>query len=509
MAEVIAALRNVTKIYPGAIAARSVSIEFFTGELHALVGENGAGKSTLVKMLAGALQPDWGFVEVRGKRRWFTTPRAALMAGIGVVHQSGSLIDTLTVAENLELGSFLTKRATRRNRSAVLPAEISPTAYVRDLSPRQRQIVEIHRLLMQQAQVLVLDETTSNLAPQESSIVFAELSRLARSGYAVIVVSHKLTELVEHCDRFTVLKNGQVAGQLSREQATVESMVRLFTQANSMTTEKSEAAISGPDARTIPFVRFNNVSTDFHSKTEPVYDVSFDVHRGEVLGLTGRPGSGAGTVLRLLRRQPVRLVSGSVKWSRDGATGAEERIGFVPADRNREGIIGALTVGENLMLRRRGLMGRIGSYTRRLQRQAFVKSLITEFDVRPPDPKRLVSTLSGGNAQKVLLARELEYSDSLLVVESPTAGLDIGSAGFVRGMLRQKARQGLSVVLASDDLDELTELCDRVIVFSCGRCVSVLQGSEITAESLGMAMVTRAPTLTVKASTTSKAVNLR
>lgn len=515
MTEVIAALREVTKIYPGTIAARGVSIEFFSGELHALVGENGAGKSTLVKMLAGTLQPDLGFVEIRGKRRRFTKPRAALTAGIGVVHQSGSLIDSLTVKENLALGNFLTRRLVRGklNRSAELSPEISPNTYVRDLSPRQRQMVEIHRLLLQQAQVLVLDESTSNLAPHESGFVFAELKRLALSGYAVIVVSHKLRELVEHCDRFTVLKNGQVIGQLTSDEASVETMVRLFNRANASTTippavEATEAGKSVA-ARANSLIRFNEVRTLFQSDTEWVYDANFEVRRGEILGLAGRPGSGISTILRLLRRQPVPLTSGSVEWGKDSEVGPDGRIGFVPGDRVGQGLIGALTVGENLMLRRRHLLGRIGSYRSRRQRLAFVNSLMTKFNVRPANPNRPLATLSGGNAQKVLLAREMEFSDSLLIVESPTAGLDIGSASFVRRMLREKANTGTAVVLASDDPDELAELCDRVIVFYDGENVSELQDSEITSESLGISMSGSAPGLAFTANAASKAVSLR
>lgn len=516
MSEIIAALRQVTKIYPRTIAAREVSVEFFSGEVHALVGENGAGKTTLVKILTGTVQPNSGFVEVRGQKRRLTTPRVALMAGIGAVHQSGSLIDTLTVRENLDLGNFLTRRATQGSghASSMLPPEISLNAYVRDLSPRQRQMVEIHRLLLQQVRVLVLDESTSNLSPQESSFVFAELNRLARLGYAVIIVSHKLPELLTYCNRFTVLKDGQVVGQLNREQPTVESIVRLMTRGESSSAvapagRAASAANSEVDVGKIPLIRFNHVCTDAESETEPIYDINLDVLRGEILGIAGRSGSGVATILSLLRGQRGSLTAGSIEWSKDSKDGPDGRIGFVPAERISKGLIGALTVGENLLLRRRNLIGRISSYTQVRKRQAFVNSLIKEFDVRPADPNRALATLSGGNAQRVLLAREMEYADSLLIVESPTAGLDIGSASFVRRVLRQKVKDGLSVVLASDDLDELVELSDRVIVLSGGRCTSELKGSELTSESLGIAMSRSEAGLTDIASRPGKAVNLR
>src|SRR5215210_5151825 len=225
MPEVIAALRHVTKVYPRTVAARDVSIEFFSGELHALVGENGAGKTTLVKILAGSIQPDSGFVEVNGTKRRLARPRAALSAGIGVVHQSGSLIDTLTVSENLQLGKLLTRLLTHDfdgdTPHSILPTDLSLDRLVLELNPRLRQLVEIHRLLLQRARLLVLDESTSNLAPQESSLLFADLCRLAKAGYAVVVVSHKLPELLQHCHRFTVLRKGRTVACLNREQATL------------------------------------------------------------------------------------------------------------------------------------------------------------------------------------------------------------------------------------------------------------------------------------------------
>lgn len=497
MAEVTAALRRVTKVYPGAVAARDVSIEFLSGEIHAIAGENGAGKSTLVKILAGSIQPDSGFIEVNGKKRRLAKPRAALMARIGVVHQAGSLIETLTVSENLRLGKIRRWRQpndleTSQSASS-LPPEIAPNTLVRDLNPRQRQLVEIHRLLLQRVRLLVLDESTSNLSPQESHLLFDTLRRLATSGYAVVVVSHKLTELVQHCDRFTVLRKGRVVGCLNREQATVQSMVRLFTDAKVSSNtgpllplgkDTSEsAAYGGAD----PLVRFTSVATDL-DESDCLRRLDLDVRRGEILGLVGRAGSGVNMVLKLLRRELVTLTDGSLTWSKDLEVGPRRDIGYVPADRSGRGVIKTMTIGENLMLRRRNLIGRIASQQRRVERRTFLDSIIKEFDIRPANPERKLETLSGGNAQKVLLAREMEYSGLLLIVESPTAGLDMGSAKFVRHVLRRKARMGGSVVLASDDLDEIAELSDRVIVFERGRCVSRLSRGEINSETLGAAL---------------------
>ncbi|MFY9621487.1 MAG: ATP-binding cassette domain-containing protein [Pyrinomonadaceae bacterium] len=497
MSEVTAALRGVTKVYPGAVAARDVSIEFLSGEIHALVGENGAGKSTLVKILAGSIQPDSGFIEVSGEKRRFTKPSAALMAGIGVVHQAGSLIETLSVKENLRLGKIRvwpgSNDSEESQSASPLTSEIAPNTLVRDLNPRQRQLVEIHRLLLQRVRLLVLDESTSNLSPQESGLFFETLRRLATSGYSVVVVSHKLTEIIKHCDRFTVLRKGRVVGCLNREQATVESMVRLFTDGRVSSNtgplvprsqDSSDSAIKfGED----PIVRFTGVATDPEDKSDCLRRLDLEVCRGEILGLVGRAGSGVGTALKLLCREPVPLTDGVLTWSKELEVGPNKNIGYVPADRSGRGLIQSMTVSENLMLRRRNLMGRVSSQ-HAVERKTFLDSIIKEFDIRPADPERKLETLSGGNAQKVLLAREMDFSGLLLIAESPTAGLDMGSAKFVRQVLRTKARNGGSVVLASDDLDEIAELADRVIVFERGRCVSRLGRGEISSQALGVAL---------------------
>ncbi|HMG73263.1 MAG TPA: ATP-binding cassette domain-containing protein [Pyrinomonadaceae bacterium] len=498
MSHVVAALREVTKVYPYTVAARNISIEFLGGEVHALVGENGAGKSTLVKMLAGIIQPDSGNIEVNGQRRRLRNPHASLAAGIGVVHQSGSLIESLTVGENLDLGKIFAPQTNHELETdqavSVLTPEIPLGSFVSQLSPRQRQLVEIHRLLLQKARLLVLDESTSTLSPQESSLLFADLSLLARAGYAVVVVSHKLPELLIHCDRFTVLRKGRVVGRVSRKEATIPRLIKLFSEANvgsaavpfnvAKSSEDSVTANQGNE-----LVRLKNVCTDGYSEAPPLYDVNLVLRRGEILGIAGRPGSGATSVVEILRKGGLRLAGGSVDWNKDLETyGSDSRIGFVPADRMNRGMIGNLTIGENLMLRQRHLFGQIGSAWKHNERRKFLSSLIHDFDIRPPRSEVMLNTLSGGNAQKTLLAREMEYSRALLIVESPTAGLDMGSADFVRSVLRRKAENGACVVVRSDDLDELAELSNRVVVFCGGKCVAELLNDRITAETLGLAL---------------------
>lgn len=493
MTQVVAALREVTKAYPGTLAVQDVSIEFLRGEIHALVGENGAGKSTLVRILAGLIQPDHGHVEVRGEVRHFANPRASLMEGIGVVHQSGSLIETLTANENLQLGSLYVAKKDEDleidHSHLVLAEDIPLGRLVKELSPRQRQLVEIYRLRMQNAQLLVLDEPTATLTQQESHLLFLDLERLAHAGYAVVVISHKLAELMAHCHKFTVLRRGRVVSQMDRADATVERLVKLFSSHDASlanAANRSRRTESGsPTDELVSFAAVTTASPD----DEPLNDLNLVLRRCEILGVAGRTCSGVATILKLLRHERLPLSAGWVNWNQTKTRDfVKEAIGYVPADRMNRGLIADFTTSENLKLRRRNLLTRICGRERRDEGRQFVASLIADFDIRPPNPEKTLGTLSGGNMQKVLLARETIHTKALLIVESPTAGLDIGSAAFVAGVLRRKADDGACVVVHSNDLDELVELSDRIAVISNGRCVSELTGDQVTSESLGMAL---------------------
>jgi general nucleoside transport system ATP-binding protein len=493
VAEVVVALREVTKAYPGTLAAQEVTIEFRRGEIHGLIGENGAGKTTLVKILAGLIQPDHGFVEVKGVPTRFSNPRASLHAGIGVVHQAGSLIETLTVEENLTLGKLFASPKTNRlveQTTISLPPEIPRKSLVKTLSPRQRQLAEIHRLMLQSAELLMLDEPTAMLTSQESELLFCDLESLAASGYAVVVISHKLRELVSHCHTFTILRRGRVVGRMNSDSVSVEGLVRSCSGSDVATPRIAVAQSTQSSSGTVAHevVRFKGVTTESH-EAEAICDVNLTFRAKEVVGIAGRPGSGASTLMKLLRHEPVALKCGTVEWNQIDEASA---VGYVPANRMTRGLIGDLTIGENLKLRRREMLEAICGKTRRQASHRFVDSLIADFDIRPSTPSRKLGSLSGGNAQKVLLAREMDHAEMLLLVESPTAGLDNNSAAFVEQALRNKAKEGACVVVHSNDLDELVEISERLIVVANGRCVGELTGPQINTDRLGL-MLSRAP----------------
>jgi ABC-type uncharacterized transport system ATPase subunit len=490
MTEVVAALRGVKKAYPRVLAAQDITVEFRYGEIHALVGENGAGKSTLVKILGGLLKPNSGKVEVNGQAMRFHNPRAALAAGIGVVHQSGSLIETLTVGENLRLGKIYAPKSISHKLNIEhlsFIREISEDQLVDALGPRERQLVEIQRLLLQRINLLVLDEPTSALSSQESTLLFSQLRLLAKAGCAIVVVSHKLPELIANCDRFTVLQKGRVVAHLHRSVVSAERLVKLMSGPDIPTQVFRQKPATGPlhPIAQEPAIRFQRVCTASSSKYEmTLRHLNLEIRRGEILGLVGRPGSGTTNILKILRGERVAISSGRIEWGQTD----RQAVGYIPAQRMTSGTIASFTVGENLALRRRHFLGRLGTPSWRKQRHDFVNSLIRRFDVRPANEDVLVGALSGGNAQKVLVAREMDFSKSLLLAMSPTAGLDVGSAFFVYKALREKASTGSCVVVHSDDLDEIIYLADRLVVIAEGRCILELTGQQITREEIGLAL---------------------
>ncbi len=554
------ALRGVTKAYPGALACEKVTAEFYWGEIHALLGENGAGKSTIVKILGGILSPDRGHLEIGGEVVSLANPRYARALGIGVVHQAGSLIDTLTVGQNLRLAGRLGAATARllpaqfsvHEQGIGLPREIRPdrsptevdslderpcehlratsdeadsgdgdsrgrpeflggtriasNVLVRDLSPHQRRLVEIGRLLTSDVRILVLDEPTSALTPQESEGLFEELRSLANRGYAIVVVSHKLPEITKHADRFTVIRKGRVVGRLERAKANSKHLAELILgRKDSALPECEDLAQTAWSSTGVttrlarrrhwhestnsprPLLRLKGVSTVRESPHEaPLCGVDFELNRDEIVGIAGRAGSGATALLRLIYGESVRLEQGNVEW-----VGAVQKhrhtIGFMPADPHAAGLVGDLTIAENLALRQRKLLGHAWRKSRRDSATAFVGRLIEDYDIRPTNPGEKARNLSGGNMRKVLLAREMEYAADLLLAVNPTAGLDIASAEFVRQRILQQPESRCTVVY-SEDVDELCALCDRVVVLSRGRVVGELSGEQVTRQAIGLAL---------------------
>lgn len=464
----------------------------------ALVGENGAGKSTLMCILAGLYQPDAGTVRLHGQLVRFQSPRDAILHGVGMVHQQFMLVPTLTVAENVVLGMpkprFLVSRA-RIQRDVRDLAErhalpVDPAAYVWQLSVGEQQRVEILKALHRGARVLVLDEPTAVLAPQQASAMFKALRALAAAGRSVVVISHKLDEVLQACDRITVLRRGKVvasalaAGDTSREHLAQTMVGRPVLSA----LDKKPAS---PSRLVLHLSRL-----DVRGDKGPlaVRGLDLEVRAGEIVGIAGVAGSGqrelAEAVAGLRTVDAGRILldgRDATRWSVRERIGAG--LGYVPEDRAAEGAVGALGIHENLALKdycKPPIAKRW--WLDRAQMTKTAQERIRAFDISAPGPATPAGTLSGGNLQKVILARELSSNPKLLVAAQPTRGLDIGASETVHRTLVQLRDRGAAVLLISEDLEEILSLSDRIVVMCRGRAAAALQAAHATPEAIGLLM---------------------
>jgi general nucleoside transport system ATP-binding protein len=466
-------LREVTKRFPGVVANENVDLELHAGEIHALVGENGAGKSTLMRVLYGLYPPDAGHIEVRGQTVKISSPREAIALGIGMVHQHFVLVDRFTVTENIVLGAeggalVDYSHAERRVRELAesYGFALDPGAVVEDLSVGQQQRVEILKALYRGVDVLILDEPTAVLTPAESEELFHNLDRLRQAGKSIIFISHKLDEVLRVADRITVLRKGHVVGETTPTETSKERLAEMMVGRPVLfRLAKPDVTIGGP------VLTVTGLEVDGH-----IRGVDLVVHAGEVVGIAGVEGNGQRELAEALIGLRTPKGGRVVVANRDitGLSVSEIRslgVAFVPEDRHARGLVLDMSLWENSVLgrqRKREYSGGIGILAIK-KIKALATRLIKEFDVRARNIGVDVSTLSGGNQQKLILARELEDDPLLLVAHQPTRGLDVGAIEFVwRQLLDQKAA-GRAVLLISAELDEIYELSDRIVTLYEGR----------------------------------------
>ncbi|MGH6930932.1 MAG: putative B6 ABC transporter ATP-binding protein [Dongiaceae bacterium] len=513
----MAAVRNLTKRFPGVVANDEISLEFRAGEIHVLLGENGAGKSTLIGILAGMQQPDAGNVAIAGHEVRLISPRESLKQGIGTVFQHVLLVPSLKVLENLMLGGPWWRRLDRptalnrfRELSALLGVEIDPDALVGRLSLGEQQQVEIMRALWHGEKVLILDEPTSMLTPQGVRDLAQVMVRLKNKGVAVVLVTHKLAEAYELGDRISVLRLGRLVGQIAPERlramtetAVTEEVIRMMFGAPE-DHERDAATLVGRgrrvhERRTIdrggpPRLRVRSVQTSADRGECALREVSLEIWPGEILGIAGVDGNGQKHLAEVLAGQRC-VAAGNIEL--DGvditADHVPERrnhgVKYVTDERVGEGIVGAFSVATNLVIKeigappfwRRGLSDwpSIGDHAR---------NLIRHFDIRTPSEKTPVAKLSGGNIQKVLLARELNVDGSVVVFNKPTYGLDLQNTRMARDRILACAERGLSVIVVSTDLDELIELSDRIGAMLHGRLTGTVENGADIERRVGLLM---------------------
>jgi len=495
---VVLELRGITKRFPGIVANDSINLDLRRGEVHALLGENGAGKSTLMNVLYGLYSADEGEIRVGGEAVRFHSPRDAIAHGIGMVHQHFMLIPVMTVAENIVLGvepskdgvllDYATARARVREIAATFGFAIEPDAFVQDISVGQQQRVEILKALYRKAEILILDEPTAVLTPQEATELFGILRSLTEEGLSIIFISHKLDEVLELADRVTVLRRGKLVETLPVAGATEESLARLMV-GREVLLEVEKGQVAPGDV----LLRVDGLRVRDDRGVEKVRGVSLDVRAGEIVGIAGVDGNGQTELIDALtglrRPDAGRIdVGGADVTNVSAREHFEVGVGHIPQDRQHRGLVLEFSIAENLALHdyRRPPASRLGwLFPRRLVERA--TRLIKEFDIRGGSAVTPAGSLSGGNQQKVILAREIDRDPRLLIAAQPTRGLDVGAIEFVHRRLVEERSQGRALLLVSLELDEVLSLSDRILVMFEGEIVGEFPPTA-TEEELGLAM---------------------
>ena len=497
-------LRGITKRFGSLVANDHIDLTVEPGEIHSLLGENGAGKSTLMNVLYGLYQADEGEILLDGVVQHFAGPGDAMAAGIGMVHQHFMLIPVFTVAENLMLGHEQTKfagvldldaaRAKVREISARFGFDIDPDALVGELPVGVQQRVEIIKALSRDARVLVFDEPTAVLTPQETDEFMAIMRQLKESGTSIVFITHKLREVREVADRITVIRLGKVVGQASPTSSNEELASMMVGRAVELMVDKGPAK-PGKVALSV-----TNLSVIDHRNQLVVNNVSFEVRDGEVLAIAGVQGNGQTELTEALVGLQGR-VTGSITLHGQDLTKASVRdtldagVGFVPEDRKEDGLVAEFTIAENLMLDRAVGEPFVKLGALRLGYLAeFAEQKVKEFDIRAQGILTHVGRLSGGNQQKVVLARELSRDLRLFVAAQPTRGLDVGSIEFVHTRIVEARDAGVPVIVVSTELDEVVALADRIAVMYRGGIVGIVPG-DTPREVLGLMMAGEHPDL--------------
>lgn len=485
-------MRTITKRFGDLVANDRVNFTLGQGEIHALLGENGAGKSTLMRILYGLYHADTGEIWVNGQAAAIHSPKAAIAHGIGMVTQHFALALPMTVTENIIVGSA----ASWRLHMAAAQAEIAQTAHrfgldldpaaqVRHLSVGQRQRIEILKALYRHAKVLILDEPTAVLTPQEVDQLFANLRHLQQNGLSVVFISHKLHEIMAITDRVTVLRSGRVIDSLATQDATPHTLAQMMVGREMVGVTRTRA-VQQPQ----PVLRLQQVSALDRQGLLALKGITLDIHAGEIVGLAGVSGNGQ-TELAEVLDGTRRCVDGKIHLDGVEITNATPRqvmaagLGRIPEDRHAA-VVGELSVAQNMALEHLDEFAQGGKLDqRRIRRHA--ETLIADYQIKAK-PEDRIRTLSGGNMQKVILARVLERNPKAIVVAQPTRGLDIGATEYVRNKLMEQRGKGAAILLISEDLDEILSLADRIAVIYEGRLMGIMPTNEATEERIGLLM---------------------
>jgi simple sugar transport system ATP-binding protein len=496
-------MKGITKRFPGVLANDRVDFDVQAGEVHALLGENGAGKSTLMKILYGMYHPDEGEVCLNGQPVSIASPLDSIELGIGMIHQHFMLVQTLTVAENVALG-VPSKRGPLTDLKAVSKRieelagiyglKIDPDAYIWQLSVGQQQRVEIIKALYRGCDLLILDEPTAVLTPQEVDELFSVMRQMISDGHGLIFISHKLHEVVEISNRVTVLRDGRNMGTRPTSETSKEDLANWMV-GREIVFAPDHGLVESGEVR----MQLEEVSCGSDRGTPGLRQVSLSVHSGEILGIAGVSGNGQRELAEVITGLR-KTTDGRILLEGQEVTGlspdelTERMLSYIPEERMRDGMIKEFTVSENLILRehhkppfsRNGFLN-----LRNIAQNA--DQLIEQFQVKTPSRDTVAKSLSGGNIQKMVLGRELARQPRAIVAAQPTRGLDIGATEYVRGLLLAQRQAGAAILLISEDLDEILALSNRIAVLYEGQIMAILDRSQATPEKLGLLMAGVSP----------------
>lgn len=495
----IVEMMDIDKSFPAVHAVDGGQFNLKKGEIHSLIGENGAGKSTMMKMLYGLYQPDGGIIKIHGKVWEHLTPGISIQQGIGMVHQEFMLVDDLTVLENVILGfeprkgvtiDFETSRAKIQKYVDSYHMDIQPNKKIIQISVGEAQRVEIIKTLYRGANVLILDEPTAVLTPQECTKFFGILQELRNDGKSIIFISHKLNEVMEISDRITVMRGGKFIATVNKNETNTTELAKMMVGREVFLNIKKEKANIGP-----PILEVKDVWTSGEKEMSKIRGVSFDVCAGEIVGIAGVDGNGQSELVEAIAGLR-RVEKGKILLDGEDITNYTPKkarmagLTHIPEDRNLRGLNRSMTIADNLIAWKfedKPFARGINRHKKEVTRHA--ETLITQFDIRPTDPEVVTQSLSGGNAQKIVVAREVDADGKLLIASQPSRGVDIGAIESIRKILNHVKKRGKGILLVSADLEEVLALSDRIVVMYEGRIMGIVDGGSATTDNVGLLML--------------------
>ena len=488
-------MRGITKAFGEVVANKDINLEVCKGEIHALLGENGAGKSTLMNMLSGIYSPDSGSISIHGKRVRFSNPQESIKAGIGMIHQHFKLVDILTAKENIIAGTegdliIQGKKVSQRIRdiSKRFGLDTEPDKKIYNMSVGEKQTVEILKVLYRGADILILDEPTAVLTPQETRKLFDIIRNMKEQGCAVIIITHKLHEVMEISDRITVLRNGQTVGTVNKLETDPCELTHMMVGRPIDLSIKRER-VDGKKS----ILRVNGLTILNSEKVKALNDVSFELSAGEILGVAGVAGSGQKELCEAIAGLHS-VQQGEINYEGENIVGKTPRdilkkgiaLSFIPEDRLGMGLVGSMDMVDNLLLKE--YQNQKGFLVRRKPIREKAKQLIEKLEIKTPGIHHPVKKLSGGNIQKVLLGREINSNPHLLITAYPVRGLDINASYTIYDLLNEQKKKHVGILFIGEDLDVLMELCDRIMVLCGGQITGIVDAKKVTKDELGYMM---------------------